>query len=219
MHPTSLYPSPAIDIRRTAASRDMELVEAARAGSGAAFEELQNRYSDRLYQRIFSITRNREDAEDALQDTFLRAYVALNSFEGRSQFSTWLTRIAINSALMTIRKRRSRAEISFGLPPESGEHSTSFDVRDTAKNPEQLCELRQRYHYALRAVNRLDPKLRTAIAIRIKQECSIKEAAGTLDLSAAAVKTRIHRARKRLGCCAMFAEQACNPGSPAGRAG
>ena len=101
-----------------AASRDLELVAAARIGSSAAFQELQSRYSRRLYRRIQSITRNHEDAEDALQETFLRAYLALDSFEGRSQFASWLTRIAINSALMVLRVRRRRAEVS--LEPDLG---------------------------------------------------------------------------------------------------
>ena len=82
---------------------DEDLLLAARGGSHAAFAELQKIYSHRLYKRILSITRNREDAEDALQDTFLRAYLALPSFEGRSRFSSWLTRIGINSALMILR--------------------------------------------------------------------------------------------------------------------
>jgi RNA polymerase sigma-70 factor, ECF subfamily len=181
-----------------AASRDMELVAAARAGSSGAFEELQNLYSRRLYNRIFSITRNREDAEDALQDTFLRAYVALNSFEGRSQFASWLTRIAINSALMTLRKRRAQAEVSFDLPSESEDHSQSLDIPDTALNPEEICYQRQRCFYALRAVHKLPPKVRTALSLLMEQECSVKEVASTLDIPLTAVKSRLYRARKRL---------------------
>src|SRR5271163_2522748 len=119
------------------ASRDLELVAAARAGSNAAFEELQSRYSRRLYRRIQFITRNHEDAEDALQETFLHAYLALDSFEGRSQFASWLTRIAINSALMVLRRRRTRAEVPFEPSSESGEPALTVDVRDTTLNPEQ----------------------------------------------------------------------------------
>ena len=126
------------------ASRDLELVAATRAGSNAAFEELQSRYSRRLYRRIQFITRNHEDAEDALQETFLRAYLALDSFEGRSRFASWLTRIAINSALMVLRKRRSRPEVQFEPLPDSGEPSQTVDVRDAALNPEQHYDLRQR---------------------------------------------------------------------------
>lgn len=183
---------------------DLELVAAAKAGSKAAFEELQRRYSTRLYKRILSMTKNREDAEDALQDTFLRAYISLHSFEGRSQFVSWLTRIAINSALMILRKRRSKPEISFDMRSGSDGQILSFDVRDTALNPEQICEQRQRCYCALRAVHRLHPKLRETLSVWMNQECSMKEVACTLDLSLAAVKARVHRARKRLGCTAGF---------------
>src|SRR5580658_10918841 len=116
---------------RDAPIGDLELVAAAKAGSNAAFEELQSRYSHRLYRRIQSITRNHEDAEDALQDTFLRAYLSLDSFEGRSQFSSWLTRIAINSALMLLRRRRTRAEVPLEPASESGEPALAIDARDT----------------------------------------------------------------------------------------
>lgn len=199
-----------------AAARDMELVVAARAGSSAAFEELQGIYSRRLYNRIFSMTRNREDAEDALQDTFLRAYVALDSFEGRSQFASWLTRIAINSALMTLRKRRRRSEISFDLPSEPEEHSQLFDVYDPAMNPEQIYDQQQRCYRALRAVYKLHPKLRTTLSTWMNQECSLKEVARTLDLSVPAVKSRLHRARKRLNRNIGFRDSEQNSGSLSG---
>src|SRR5580658_5431217 len=136
MRPCSSTTSPGLSGNEDAVSRDLELVTAARAGSSAAFEELQSRYSRRLYRRIQSITRNHEDAEDALQETFLRAYLALDSFEGRSQFASWLTRIAINSALMVLRRRRRRAEVSFEPPSECGDASLTIDVQDTALNPE-----------------------------------------------------------------------------------
>jgi RNA polymerase sigma-70 factor (ECF subfamily) len=213
MHPAIRHSFPVAATKEDVAQRDMELVAAARAGSSSAFEELQSLYSHRLYKRIFSMTRNREDAEDALQDTFLRAYVALDSFEGRSQFASWLTRIAINSALMTLRKRRSRAEVSFDLPSESEEHSQIFDVCDTALNPEQIYEQRQRCYCALRAVHKLNPRLRTPLSIWMKQECSMKEVARTLGLPLATVKARLHRARKRLNCDIGFPEPERNAGS------
>jgi RNA polymerase sigma-70 factor (ECF subfamily) len=142
LQPGSTFP--AVRNRQSAGSLDLELVAAARAGSNSAFEELQGRYSRRLYKRIQSITRNHEDAEDALQETFLRAYLALDSFQGRSQFASWLMRIAINSALMVLRRRRSRLEISFEPSSDSGEPTQTIDIPETALNPEQLCELRQR---------------------------------------------------------------------------
>lgn len=197
--------------RQDAASRDLELVAAARAGSSAVFEELQNRYSRRLYRRIQSITRNHEDAEDALQGTFLHAYLGLNSFEGRSQFSSWLTRIAINSALMVLRRRRRRAEVSFEAPSELPEDAHAIDVRDRALNPEQLYDVRQRTHYALRAISKLNVSLRSPMATWIKQDCSVKEVARTLDLSLSAVKARLHRARKQLTC--TTASKECVPNS------
>jgi len=191
------------------ARRDLELVAAAKAGSSAAFEELQNVYSRRLYNRIFAITRNREDAEDALQDTFLRTYVALASFEGRSQFSSWLTRIAITSALMTLRKRRRRAEVSFEAPSASSEQAPSLDFRDTALNPEQVYEQRQRCYRALRAVHKLHPKLKATLSTWMKEESSMREVAQVLDLSVAAVKARLHRARKRLLSSTGVTERDC----------
>jgi RNA polymerase sigma-70 factor (ECF subfamily) len=175
--------------------RDDDLLAALRAGSSGAFKELEQLYSDRLYRRILLITRNHADAEDALQDTFMRAFVGLGSFEGRSHLSTWLTRIAFNSALMVIRRRRTR-EISFAPLPESV--AQDFDVRDSAPNPEETCSRKQLLNRISNAIGRLDPISRTAIRIRITQESSMKEIAETLDLSLAAVKAKLHRARKRL---------------------
>jgi RNA polymerase sigma-70 factor (ECF subfamily) len=199
-----------------AGSRDLELVAAARDGSNAAFEELQSRYSRRLYRRIHSITRNHEDTEDALQETFLRAYLALDSFEGRSQFASWLMRIAINSALMVLRRRRSRLEVSFEPPSESGDPALTIDVAETALNPEQLYDLRQRSDYLLRAIGELDINLRAPLTTWIEQECSMKEVARTLDLTLATVKTRLHRARKQLSCPMGFKEPVANAGPISG---
>ena len=126
-------------------------------------------YGRRLYKCILSITRNHEDAEDALQDTLIRAYRGLPSFEGRSKLSSWLTRIAINSALMAMRKRRSRPEIPFEQPLGLEEDSASFDVRDDALNPEQLCDQNQRCERIQRAIHRLDPASRTTLLIRISK--------------------------------------------------
>jgi RNA polymerase sigma-70 factor, ECF subfamily len=174
--------------------QDAGLLTALRSGSHAAFEELQKAYSDRLYKRILSITRNHADAEDALQDTFMRAFVGLDSFEGRSQLSTWLTRIAFNSALMIIRRRRT-GEV-FAPQADSAVHD--FDIRDSAPNPEEICDRKQRLNRMFSAIERLEPISRTAIRIRITQESSMKEIADTLDVSLAAVKAKLHRARKKL---------------------
>jgi RNA polymerase sigma-70 factor, ECF subfamily len=175
-----------------------DLVHAAKAGSHEAFGELQQIYSRRLYQRILSITRNREDAEDALQDTFFRAYRSLASFEGRARFSSWLTTIGINSALMILRRRRARPETSSDPLAGFGEDSQYFDLRDIKMNPEQVYDQKQRSRAILHAIQELDPKSRQAMDLWISQELSMKDLAHHLGVSLASVKARLHRARKRL---------------------
>lgn len=182
-----------------ASKRDEDLLLAARGGSHAAFAELQKIYSRLVYKRILSITRNREDAEDALQDTFLNAYLALPSFEGRSRLSSWLMRIGINSALMILRRRRCRPETSFEQQQLDFEGEVlHVDVRDDALDPEQLFDQRQRCHAIHCALQRLDPKSRAAMDSRISQEHTMKELARDLGVSVATAKARLHRARKRL---------------------
>src|ERR1700733_12206907 len=114
------------------------IVLAAQAGSPAAFTELHSIYSGRLYKTILSITRNPHDAEEALQETFLRAYLAIKTFEGKSKISTWLTRIAVNSALMILRKQRGRSEVLFDPQPDDRCEAIAFELRDSTPNPEEL---------------------------------------------------------------------------------
>lgn len=179
--------------------QDQDLLLALQTGSSDAFERLQKLYSNRLYKRIISITRNHEDAEDALQDTFMHAFLAFATFQRRSHVSTWLTRIAINSALTVIRRRRrAYAVVSLAAQSKPEADVQEFDVRDSAPTPEEICDLKQRFERVSNAIERLDPKSRIAIGIQITQECSLKELAHSLDVSVAAVKARIHRARKKL---------------------
>ena len=186
------------------ASRDDEslqsknLVAAARSGSSAAFAELREIYARRVYWKILNMTKNREDAEDALQDTFLRAYMALHTFEERSSFYTWITRIAINSALMILRRRRTRPEVSFDSPSETEEAISGFDFKDTGPSPESICVHRQKYAFMLRSIWNLQPRLRQVIEMQMMDDCSIREIAQTLEISEAAVKSRLSRARARL---------------------
>lgn len=178
--------------------RSEQLVAAARSGSAAAFAELREIYAQRVYRRLLLITKNREDAEDALQDTFLRAYMALHAFEERASFYTWITRIAINSGLMILRRRRIRAEVSFDRPSETGEESSGFEFKDTAPNPEHICVHRQRYARMLRSIRKLHPRLRQAIEMQMRDNCSVREIAEALQISEAAVKSRLSRGRARL---------------------
>jgi RNA polymerase sigma-70 factor, ECF subfamily len=169
-----------------------------KAASSAAISELYARYSRRLYQTIIAITQDPDDAEDALQDTFLRIYLALNRFEGRSNVYSWMTRIAINSALLILRRRRARREISFDLHSDPLGETFHFEIEDSAPNPEQIFELRERRVKLLRAIHNLDASLRRPIQMQVSQGSSLKEIGGALNISEAAVKVRLYRARRRL---------------------
>ena len=187
-----------VDCRHTEVLRAKQLIAAARSGSAAAFAELMAIYRQRVYQKLLMITRNREDAEDALQDTFLRAYKGLHAFEERSSFYTWVTTIAINSAFMILRKRRSRSEVSFDHLNEAGEDFSGLEFKDTGPNPEHICVHRQRYAQMLKSIEKLQPSLRQVIELRMRGMRSIREIAQELQISEAAVKSRLSRARMRL---------------------
>lgn len=163
-----------------------------------AIGDLHALYSKRLYRTIFSITRNSEDAEDVLQETFLRAYEALNQFEGRSGLYSWLTRIAINSALMILRKRRCRAETQFEPYADASTEPFSFEIKDSAPTPEESYELHEFQVRIQRAIRRLRPGLRETILMNITREASVLEISRALAISPAAAKSRLFRARLHL---------------------
>jgi RNA polymerase sigma-70 factor, ECF subfamily len=174
------------------------LVAAARLGSCVAFDELREIYAQRIYRKLLSMTKNREDAEDALQETFLHAYMALHSFEERASFYTWVTRIAINSALMILRRRRRRCEVSLDSPGEAEETLSCPEFRDSGPSPELICVHRQGYACVRRSIWKLQPRLRQVIEMQMKGNCSVREIAQALEISEAAVKSRLSRARARL---------------------
>ena len=180
------------------AARELEIMTATGTGSTMAFDELQKEYSSRLFKTILRITKNWEDAEDALQDTFLRAYLALHGFGGRSSVYSWLTRIAINSALMVLRRRRSRPEAFLICSFEEGDGDSPLELKDSSSNPEQVCDLRQRKDHMLRAIRNLESPLRAPIEAQLAGGYSVKEVADTLNISVAAAKARLYRARVRL---------------------
>src|ERR1700689_5946434 len=151
------------------------LVAAARSGSSAAFAELREIYAPRVYRKLVTMTKNREDAEDALQDTFLRAYMALHTFEERSSFYTWVTRIAINSALMILRRRRTRPEVSFDSPSEREDGISGFEFEDTGPSPEHIWVHRQTYACMLQSIWKLQPRLRQVIEMQMMDDFSIRE--------------------------------------------
>ena len=177
---------------------DGELVAAAKNGDQAAFGELFSRYSQRILRTTLRITRNREDAEDALQDSFLNALVHIASFEGRSSFSSWLTRIAINSALMKLRKNRAYPEVSIDGPTGASEDFVPYESEDPEPDPEERFAQRQREQIVAGAVRSLRAPLRQIVEIRRLQESSMRETAKMLRISTAAAKSRLHHARVAL---------------------
>ena len=174
------------------------LVEAALAGDYAAFSDLCQLYSGHLLRTIHRITRNSEDAEDALQDTLMRAFIHLKSFDHRAQFVTWLTRIAINSALMVLRKRKRHVAISLdgGLPEE--DRFSTWEVADVADDPECCLLKSETNEWLRRGIGDLDQKLRIALEVWVAQGSSTTEGARRLNITTAAFKARVTRAKAAL---------------------
>jgi RNA polymerase sigma factor (sigma-70 family) len=179
-------------------NNDEALVSAAVGGDLAAFADVCRIYTPRLFHTVYQIVRNREDAEDALQDGFMRAFVHLRSFDGRAQFATWLTRIAINSALMILRKRKYHAEVSIDFDPQDEERFSSWEIPDAADDQERRLLKSETEEWVRRAVDNLHRTLRVPIELRIVQELSNKEGARLLKITPAAYKSRLARAKAAL---------------------
>jgi RNA polymerase sigma-70 factor (ECF subfamily) len=183
---------------RHAPDDDMALVEASMSGDIAAFEELVRRYDRKLLRIALQVTHNQEDAQEAVQETFLKAYQKLNQFRGNSKFSTWLIRIALNEALMTLRRQR---RYSRELPLEyedPNDNKLPLDVADWSPNPEQLYSRSELQEILRKALEGLSPALRVVFVLRDVEVLSIKETAAALDLHPSAVKARLLRARLQL---------------------
>jgi RNA polymerase sigma factor (sigma-70 family) len=173
------------------------LLSAAQAGEEWAFVELCTRHSKRVFNTIYSVTKNREDAEDALQDSMLRAYLHLDQFDGRSSFSTWFTRIGINSALMTLRKRRIRKESSIDSPVE-GESWQTWQIADHTPGPEELYAGWERSQQLHRAIGGLPRTLRSVVEMGQMEGHSLKQIARNVGISVPATKSRLARAKQTL---------------------
>jgi RNA polymerase sigma-70 factor (ECF subfamily) len=178
----------------TRESSDELLVSAAKSGDSRAFVELCERHSKKVLPTIFRITKNREDAEDVLQDAFLKAFVHLKSFEGRASFSSWLTRIAINSALMVLRKKR-RLEIPIDYAWDDPQARETWEPWDHSGTPESHYVEREKEELLRDAIVRLPSNFREVVELRHAQEYSTKEIAQLLGISLAAAKSRLTRAR------------------------
>lgn len=176
-------------------SGDTDLVQAAKAGHQAAFATLCERHAQRLFRTAHRITRNREDAEDAVQETLLRVFVHIRDFDGRSSFSTWITRIAINSSLMILRKKGSSLQIACGTTDDLGASGPSYEIPDRAPNPERQYARSEEEGIMREAIQHLRPALREVVKIQQLQERSMRETARALGISVAAAKGRLFHAK------------------------
>src|SRR6185369_633407 len=174
------------------------LVDAARKGDIGAFESLVKRYDRNVFRIAQHITQNREDAEDVVQDAFLKAYQNLGQFQGQSKFYTWLVRIAVNEALMKLRKRRPERTVSLDEDVKTEEDSLPREVADWSPNPEQQYSQAELKDILTRTIQGLPPGFRTVFVLRDVEGLSTEETAEALDLSIPAVKSRLLRARLQL---------------------
>jgi RNA polymerase sigma-70 factor, ECF subfamily len=174
------------------------LVAQARLGDETAFTELAERYQRNIFRLAQNITQNREDAEDVLQETFLKAYQHLPEFEGHSKFYTWIVRIAVNESLMKLRKRKWDKTVWLDEPLTVGEDTVAREIAVWEDNPEQRYSQEELRGILDKAVNGLAPPYRTVFALRDMEGLSTEETAEALDLSIPAVKSRLLRARLQL---------------------
>jgi RNA polymerase sigma-70 factor (ECF subfamily) len=177
---------------------DEKLIRAGQHGDEQAVEALFRRYHRPLFQTALRVLGNTEDAEDALQDGLLSAYRNLKRFEGRSQFSTWLTRIVINAALMRRRSAKARPAVSLDETPHEDEVPASERFADDAPNPEQVYASTEIREIISENLDELSPLLRTAFVLREVQGYSTGEAAKKLGVTENTLKARLWRARHQL---------------------
>jgi RNA polymerase sigma-70 factor, ECF subfamily len=173
------------------------LVTAAKSGDTHAFEKLMSRHKQRVFAMALRITKNREDAEDVVQESFHKAFLHLGSFQQASQFSTWLTRITFNEAYMVLRRRRRVPEV-LPLTPDDSVNFVPQAFVDQSPNPEESCRRREHSELLTNAINRLRPTIRKTMWLRMVEECSVAETAQLLDTSVSAVKSRVCRGRREL---------------------
>jgi RNA polymerase sigma-70 factor, ECF subfamily len=176
---------------------DSILVAAIKNGESQAFEFLVQRHEAKAFSHAFKITRNREDAQDVVQESFHKAFMHLDSFQAKSSFSTWFTRIVINEGLMCLRRNRVRGEVSLdGARPES-EDLFPPEIPDRRENPAEIYEQLENERILCEAVNQLHAKLRTVVCLRL-EERTVRETAEILGLGIGTLKARLFRARQKL---------------------
>ena len=174
------------------------LVAQARQNDSAAFSELVRRYEGKIFRLAQHVTQNREDAEDVLQETFMKAYEHLDQFQGNSKFYTWIVRIAVNQALMKLRRRKTDKSVSMDETIDTGEDTVVREIAAWDENPEDRYGRDELGKILDVAVQSLDPPYRSVFVLRDIDELSTEETADVLGLSVPAVKSRLLRARLQL---------------------
>jgi RNA polymerase sigma-70 factor (ECF subfamily) len=177
---------------------DVALVERVRAGDTAAYDTLVHKYERQIFRIAQHITQNREDAEDVMQDAFVKGFQKLDQFQGNSKFYTWLVRIAVNESLMRLRKRRTGKMVSIDEDLETEEGTVPRDLADWAPNPEDNYNQAELAEILRKTIQGLPPGFRVVFVLRDVDGLSTEETAETLGLSIPAVKSRLLRARLQL---------------------
>jgi RNA polymerase sigma-70 factor (ECF subfamily) len=176
---------------------DSTLLVAAKKGEGRAFECLMSRYQARILAVAFRITRNREDAQDVVQQSFHKAFMHLDRFQGKSSFSTWLTRIVINEGLMCLRKARARREVYLDDVKSESEDLFAPEIPDRGENPAEIYEQVENERILCEAMNKLSAEFRTVVSLQL-EERTVRETAEILGLGIGTLKARSFRARQKL---------------------
>src|SRR6201984_2555589 len=179
-------------------SEELTLLQAAKRGDDSAFEELVRRYDRNVFRIAQHITQNREDAEDVVQEAFLKAYGNLAKFQEQPNFYTWLVRIAVNEALMKLRRRKPERTVSLDEEVKTEDDSLPREVADWSPNPEQMYNQAELRDILTRTIQGLPAGFRTVFVLRDVEGLSTEETADALDLSIPAVKSRLLRARLQL---------------------
>src|SRR6476661_2274327 len=179
-------------------SEELALVQAAKRGDDSAFEELVRRYDRNVFRIAQHITQNREDAEDVVQEAFLKAYSNLKQFQEQSKFYTWLVRIAVNEALMKLRRRKPERTVSLDEDVKTEDDSLPREVADWSPNPEQQYTQAELRDILTKTIQGLPATFRTVFVLRDVEGLSTEETAEALELSVPAVKSRLLRARLQL---------------------
>jgi RNA polymerase sigma-70 factor, ECF subfamily len=177
---------------------DMAFVQACKRGDVSAFEELVKRYDRKLFRIAQHVTQNREDAQDVVQEAFLKAFRNLDQFRENSQFSTWLIRITINQSLMKVRKAYRKKEVGIDQDPQIETSDRTHDFADWAPNPEERYRASELREILVKALRTLQPALSLVFVLRDVEGLSTEQTSEALNLTQAAVKTRLMRARLQL---------------------